>query len=109
MDNIYFTIFMTLWTLYTLFGDDIRMLGTTKKSDPVFYSLTIIAMIFFFLEIVLSCLAKKDYIFGFYFWMDIVSTISMIMDIGWAWKAILGQSSGTTAASTAAKVAHLAR
>lgn len=55
------TIFMTLITIYALFGDDIRILSTNKNGDPYFWGFNIAAMVFFTLEIILSCFAKVNY------------------------------------------------
>lgn len=81
---------MTLVTLYALFGDDIRGIGFTKAADQTFYGLTITAMTLFMIELILSSIAKDDYFLSFYFWLDLVSTVSLIFDIGWFWDAILG-------------------
>jgi hypothetical protein len=36
---------------------------------------------------------------GFFFWLDVIATISLIPDIGWIWDPILGnEESGTNAA-----------
>ena len=78
---------MTLITVYALFADDFRVLIFTKSADNVFNTLTTIAFVSFMLELFLSCLAKDDYFLGFYFWLDLVSTLSLIMDIGWIMNA----------------------
>jgi hypothetical protein len=49
-------------------------------------------MAFFLVEIVLASLAKEDYFLGFYFWLDLIATISLIFDIGWLYDLMLGQS-----------------
>jgi hypothetical protein len=85
---------MTIVTLYALFGDDTRAIAFTKTADNTFYGLTTAAMSLFAIEIILASIAKEDYFLGFYFWLDTVSTVSLIFDIGWFWDAILG-SSGT--------------
>ena len=77
------------WALYTLFGDDICMVGTNKSTDVVFYSLTIIAIVLFSTEIILSSIVKPDYLFGFYFWLGTVTTLTMLMDIGWLWDPVI--------------------
>ena len=85
-----------LWTFYALFGDDIMLLTTNSSADPIFFSFTIAAMAFYTIEIILSCIAKPDYLWSFYFWLDLISTITMLMDIGWIMDPIL---SGNTNAS----------
>lgn len=62
MESIPFSILMAIVTLYALFGDDIRILTVTKKGDDGFFVMTIICMICFTLEIVLTCICKKEYI-----------------------------------------------
>ena len=107
LDNNWVTLFMTLWTIFALFGDDIKSLATPKSADTTFSILTIIAMFFFTLEIVLSCIFKPGYIFGFYFFLDVISTLTMLMDVTWFWNAIMPTTSA--AGSQAKKVAQLAR
>jgi hypothetical protein len=89
---------MTIITLYALFGDDVRVLFFTKKADNVFYSLTTLSFASFLTELFLSCYSKDDYFLGFYFWLDLVSTLSLIMDIGWVMNA--GSSGGSTKKAT---------
>jgi len=84
------TVFMTIVTVYALFGDDIRLAFFQKGADDTFYALTFISMILFFAELVLASIAKEDYFNSFYFWLDLVSTVSLITDIGWIWDEIIG-------------------
>jgi hypothetical protein len=105
------TIVMTITTLYALFGDDIRVLSTDKvqdlsfiyhkNGDAVFYGFHIIAMSLFSIEIVLASLCRPQYIFGFFFWLDVVSTLTILLDIGWFADQLFGNSSGVNAASAA--------
>lgn len=87
MDNILehniTTVIMSLITLYALFGDDIRALSVSKNGDAVFWGFNIVCLVAFTIEIVLACLAKKGYFLGFFFWLDIISTLSLLLDIGW--------------------------
>ena len=48
-------------------------------------------MLMFILEILISSFAKKEeYLFSFYFWLDFISTVSLILDISWVWDAVTG-------------------
>jgi hypothetical protein len=100
---------MTVITVYSLFGDDLRMLAFDSNADTTFYILTAISFFFFAVEITLSCFAKDDYWLGFYFWLDLISTISLITDIGWIMNAMLGVSSSAGSAASAQQAAKLAR
>ena len=81
---------MTLITIYALYFDDIRILFFPKTADDIFNAITLLVMICFTLEIFIASYAKPDYMFTFFFYLDIVSTISMIPDCGWIWDAIVG-------------------
>lgn len=89
---------MTVITIYALFGDDLRTVAFAKSADNVFYGLTFSCLFFFTIEIVISSLVKADYFLGFYFWLDLIATVSLIFDIGFIWESItLGGSSSTSA------------
>lgn len=91
LDHKWFTYVMTGLTIYALFGDDIRLLIFKKKSDTTFNILTCTAMLAFIIEIVISSVVKKEeYLFSFYFWLDVISTMSLIFDISWLWDRITG-------------------
>jgi hypothetical protein len=84
VDNSYVVIFMTIVTIYALFFDDIRLVVFTKSDDDIFFGITSACLFFFTLEIVLSSYSKPDeYFLSFFFWLDVVSTLSLIPDIGW--------------------------
>ena len=85
---------MTTLTIYALFGDDIRVLAFTTHEDDVFYGLSTVCLFFFLLELVLSSWAKEGYLGSFYFWLDLIATLSLIPDIGWLWLAIGAQDIG---------------
>ncbi len=83
-----FQIIVNSFTLYALFSDDSRILFFREKSDSVFDVLTIIALLSFSFEIVASSLVKKDYFNSFFFWLDLVSTLSLLFDISFLFGGI---------------------
>ncbi|CAG9322321.1 unnamed protein product [Blepharisma stoltei] len=100
-----YTTFMTLLTIYALFGDDLRLALTSKPADDVFYGFTTACLFFFSVEIILSSIFKEGYWLSFFFWLDVVSTLSLVTDIGWIWNKMVGTSS----ISKGAKVARAGR
>jgi hypothetical protein len=62
----------------------------------------LIALILFLFELVVQCVYQKDYIFGFYFWLDLIASISLLPDIGWVWNAIVSSSATTGGTDSAA-------
>ena len=90
LDNNVTVILMTLITIYALFFDDIRVIAFSKNSDDIFYGCTLFGMIAFTIEIVLASLVAEDYWLSFFFWLDVVSTVSMIPDCAWIWDPLTG-------------------
>jgi hypothetical protein len=78
--------------------------------DVLFNSLTIFCMFCFSLEICLFCIAdrRKDepetmkttylqrYFLSFYFWLDLVSTISLVIDITWVFATVTNDEEGSS-------------
>ncbi|CAD8192818.1 unnamed protein product [Paramecium pentaurelia] len=82
-ESTVFSIIMAIVTIYALFGDDVRILSVDKQGDDVFFVLTVICMVAFIVEITLTSIAKPEYILNFYFILDVISTLTMILDLGW--------------------------
>lgn len=83
LDHYVVVTVMTIITIYALFFDDLRVLAFPKEADPIFYAITLFGMICFTIEIILASYAKEEYLLSFFFWLDIISTLSMVPDIGW--------------------------
>lgn len=92
---------MALITIYSLVGDDIRIITVDMEYDYIFYYLTALAFIMFSLEIIASCFILDGYWLGFYFWLDIISTVSLLADIGWIMNLILGVGNSSQGGSNA--------
>lgn len=76
-------IALVFFTLFSLFGDDIRNAFTPKSSDPSFDAFMFICLLVFSSEVIVASIFADGYIFGFYFWLDLMATISIVMDINW--------------------------
>ena len=100
---------MTLITIYALFFDDIRILAFHKDYDDLFYGITAASILLFTIEIILSSFAKPDYPFHFFFYLDIISTISMVPDCGWIWDLIITDGSDNENATDLAKASRAGR
>lgn len=81
---------MFLVTLYALIGDDIKLLSFDKSADEVFMWLNIAAIILFTIELILSSIGTEKYFGSFFFWLDLISTISILTDIEPLWIRIIG-------------------
>lgn len=74
---------MTITTLFALFGDDFRLWFTNKWVDPYFYGLLCAAFVLFALEVLLNSCVLDEFKYSFFFWLDLVATLSLIVDIEW--------------------------
>jgi hypothetical protein len=81
MDSCFIQTFMTIVTFYALIGDDLKLIYAPKSADELFTNLSIVALILFSLEIILQCIGFDEYYLSFFFWLDILSTASLIADI----------------------------
>lgn len=81
LDNIYFNLFITLITIYALFASDIQAAAFQAKDDNVFDILSLSSMGIFLIEIILSFVIKSQYRFSFFFWLDLISTFSLLLDV----------------------------
>jgi len=80
---------MALVTIFALVGDDIRLWVFTKDEDPYFYIGLIVSFALFTAEIMLNSIVVDDFQYSFFFWLDIIATLSLVADIRWALDGIL--------------------
>lgn len=90
VDGKILTIFMTLVTLWALFGNDVRLFIFSKNVDLFFFISFAVCFGLFAVELILFSVVTDDYKFGFFFWLDIVATVSLIPDIPWIYDPIIG-------------------
>ena len=68
-------------TFYALFADDLRILILPMSADLPLDVITIIAITLYLVELVLSIIAIEKYFLSFYFWVDLISLLSMFPDV----------------------------
>ena len=56
---------------------------TTKPADPYFYGGLIVSFCLFTTEIIINSVVVDDFKYSFFFWLDIIATLSLVPDIGW--------------------------
>jgi len=88
---------MSIITIWALFSENFKNLLTNKDTDDVFSMICVLIIIIFFAEFVLQCFCLENYLWGFYFWLDLVSIFSMFLDIDWLYNILItGSSSGNS-------------
>lgn len=105
LENKFVSGILTSCTLFALFGDDIRIALLQVSADPAFSVIALILFVVFFVEICVSSYARVDYPFSFYFWLDLISTISLLGDselvTGGSGSADLGEATSSSGSGVA--------
>ena len=83
---------MTLITVYALFSENLKNLLTYRDADEAFSAASLLIIVIFSFEFILSCYCLDEYCNGFYFYLDIISILSMLLDVEWISSIILGTS-----------------
>eukprot|EP00605_Chrysophyceae_sp_TOSAG23-4_P000252 GSChrysophyteH1.ASY1.ANO1.289.1 assembled CDS len=115
---------MMLLTLFVLFGDNVKLLSSGKEADFGFEVCNTICLFFFIAEFFAQCWSKTNwdlkqatfdgYFLCFYFWLDLLSILSMFPDISWIANGIgLGDISnsvqGNNAVTRTGRIIRLVR
>lgn len=85
------TVILVIFTLFSLTGDDVRLLTMNKQADPAVDACLLTVMGTFTLEIGLGFWLRPEYRWSMYFWLDILSTLSLVPDVGWFRESAFGQ------------------
>lgn len=81
VEGKYIIMIMTFLTLFALFGDDFRLWFFNSGSDPYFFGVLTVSLVLFALEILINAAVLDDFKYSFFFWLDIIATLSLIPDI----------------------------
>ena len=79
--NIYVLIIMLFLNIFSLFSNDIKHIWLPKKVDIYFDTINIIAIIYFIGEIISLYFLNEFYLNSFNFWIDIIATLCILLDI----------------------------
>jgi hypothetical protein len=104
---------MTIVTIYALLASDIKSLSFEVEADKYFVGLTIASMMMFLLELICASIGKDGYWLSFFFWLDLIATVSLVTDIDPLVEAFSGGNedggSGATDTATLARASRGAR
>ena len=85
----YYLIIQLCITIFILIEDEIKNLFTKKTADLPFSIIIIVFLVFYIIELIMYSLFIKDYFLNFYFWLDIISIITTLLDIHWFYNSII--------------------
>jgi len=88
-EHIIMQIFIILLSVFSLFHEDIKILSLPKTVDYPFHHVNEFIFFFFLTEFLVFLLSKKHFVGSFYFYLDIVSLISLIPEVHLIWDPIL--------------------
>ncbi|CAE8602744.1 unnamed protein product, partial [Polarella glacialis] len=91
-NNWIMSVVTTILTIYALFGDDCRLMFTKKSQDDNFNTITIVTMFVFTSEMVANTFGKVGYFGGFFSWLDLLSTVTLILDVTYVSEAFFGDT-----------------
>lgn len=99
---------MAILTIYSIFVMDFVKTFANQEVAFMLGYLHIMVICVFALEALLNWFFKRKDLYSFYFWVDVISTASMIMEIPWVdnWLAV---NSNLPAVLTLAKVVRASR
>eukprot|EP00927_Polykrikos_kofoidii_P038864 TRINITY_DN33308_c0_g1_i1.p1 TRINITY_DN33308_c0_g1~~TRINITY_DN33308_c0_g1_i1.p1 ORF type:complete len:956 (-),score=150.21 TRINITY_DN33308_c0_g1_i1:278-2872(-) len=98
VDKVSVQVIMFLATVYALMGDDVRMASTPASADNWFNCFTILAFLLFSFEMCVASIGKDDYFMSFFFFLDLLATVSLVLDITWFYTALFQTDSSLTRA-----------
>ena len=90
LDSYPVLVSLAILTAYAAISDDLRILATDKTADMYFFICAFGCFVVFGADLVLSWIFKPDYRCSFYSLFDLLSAVSMLLDIGWLWDLALG-------------------
>jgi hypothetical protein len=86
--NYYFVIELIV-IIFILIEEELKIIFTNKSSDLPFSIIILLFMILYITELILYSIFIKEYFLNFYFWLDIISIISILLDVHWFYNFII--------------------
>ena len=75
------------------------MIITDNTADNIFSGIIVSMMGLFFLEFLISSIVLEGYFLSFYFWIDLLSIISILLDVHWFYDLIISVITGNGSAN----------
>jgi len=97
-DTWHWNVLTTVLTIYALFGDDFRLAVTPQRTDPLFDALTMLCILVFTADILISSLGREEYFLGFFFALDLISTVTLVFDFTWTVEALFCDNASDSSA-----------
>lgn len=89
MDNNLTQSLVAFLTIFALFGDDFKLAVFSSSADALFGYITLGTLIIFCAEIAAKTVVDPEFKYGFFFWLDVLATVSLIPDIPLIWDLVV--------------------
>jgi hypothetical protein len=66
------------------------LIATSKEADIYFQSALLISFFLFAMEVFFGSIVLEDFKYSFFFYLDIIATLSLINDISWLLNPLVG-------------------
>lgn len=108
--NNYFQALTLAFTVFALWGEDIKMVAFSRSADETFDVLTMLAIAIFSFEIFVASIGKPDYFNSFFFYLDFIATVSLVIDLSFvAEKLFYQQNTDDDGGQATAETSNVAR
>eukprot|EP00929_Paragymnodinium_shiwhaense_P098031 TRINITY_DN5958_c0_g4_i1.p1 TRINITY_DN5958_c0_g4~~TRINITY_DN5958_c0_g4_i1.p1 ORF type:complete len:949 (-),score=200.25 TRINITY_DN5958_c0_g4_i1:445-3291(-) len=99
-----FQIATTVLTIYALVGDDTKLIVTEQPADKIFNYVTVCVIFVFLLEVFISSLGKAGYFGSFFMILDVVSTVTLLLDLDFVDELLQSASADEARSSRTARL-----
>ncbi|ESS35638.1 adenylate and guanylate cyclase catalytic domain-containing protein [Toxoplasma gondii VEG] len=76
-------VISTLNVFFALFGSDLQLAFFDKSADTAFQIGFIVSLVLFLTEMIVTILVDENYKWSFFFWLDVIATASLCLDVPW--------------------------
>jgi hypothetical protein len=76
-------LIMAIFTSFALFGSDLKVIFLRPNDDDIFNGIYLFVLILFLVEFLCNWYVKPSYVSTFFFWLDLMSIMSMFLEIDW--------------------------
>ena len=84
--KVYLIIFIVFYS-YSILYDYLRIMLFSRESNYISFGVNIFIIIIFFLDLCFNTMFIKGYLCSLYFYIDLISTCSLILKIDWVIQA----------------------
>jgi hypothetical protein len=88
------TLFIVVLTFTDLFLEDIKTVLFSPSQDRVFGIMSLLVFCVFSMEVMLNSIVTPGYFLSVFFFLDAVSSVSLLPDVPWIWLPLVGLRTG---------------